>query len=424
MNSRAAPTLSGGAHDNSDAGRVHAPRSQALRFRCAESEPDVVGGPLAVQIAQGRPEELLDFIQGRRACGFRQAIERRSLKRLEPTPHARWKRRRPGNQGDLPHGESVRLFAVRWIVPGRKCRDATPFEHRPNRHLNGRDVAVATEFPDKPSAGSECAVNALEHPVLVAHPVQRRVREHRVELLRECQRLAVHHTHVEPARSGSLDHVDRAVDADDSGTAAGQFLGEHTIAASEVQDALTRLRIEELEHRGSKRRYERGVLLIAVWFPGIHVAPGLFHVSATSACDAVWRSPRPGRETVSQVRQALKFSLSPGRGQRVFTSLPVPDSVMYASRISGPPKQMYDEVEGPESSSVGLVAVLYEFTVDDPTVWTRPWTAQIPLARSEQHMYEYACHEGNYALPGILGGARAKEKASEEAATNRSKQAR
>ena len=68
--------------------------------------------------------------------------------------------------------------------------------------------------------------------------------------------------------------------------------------------------------------------------------------------------------------------------------------------------------------------LLYEFTVDDPTVWTRPWTAQIPMARSEQHMYEYACHEGNYALPGILGGARAKEKSAEEAANDRSNQAR
>ncbi len=68
--------------------------------------------------------------------------------------------------------------------------------------------------------------------------------------------------------------------------------------------------------------------------------------------------------------------------------------------------------------------LLYEFTVDDPTVWTRPWTAQIPMAKSEQHMYEYACHEGNYALPGILGGARAKEKSAEEAANNGSKQAR
>jgi hypothetical protein len=68
--------------------------------------------------------------------------------------------------------------------------------------------------------------------------------------------------------------------------------------------------------------------------------------------------------------------------------------------------------------------LLYEFTVDDPTVWTRPWTAEIAMTRSEQRMYEYACHEGNYALPGILGGARAKEQSAEEAANIRSKQAK
>ena len=60
----------------------------------------------------------------------------------------------------------------------------------------------------------------------------------------------------------------------------------------------------------------------------------------------------------------------------------------------------------------------YEFTVDDPTTWTRPWTARIPMSRSEG-IYEYACHEGNYGLPGILRGARAEEKATEEAATRR-----
>jgi hypothetical protein len=56
----------------------------------------------------------------------------------------------------------------------------------------------------------------------------------------------------------------------------------------------------------------------------------------------------------------------------------------------------------------------YEFTVEDPNTWTRPWTAQMPMVRSEQPMYEYACHEGNYGLTGILAGARAKEKAAEE----------
>ncbi len=51
----------------------------------------------------------------------------------------------------------------------------------------------------------------------------------------------------------------------------------------------------------------------------------------------------------------------------------------------------------------------YEVTVDDPTTWIRPWTASIPLTRSEDALYEYACHEGNYGMEGILAGHRAQE---------------
>jgi hypothetical protein len=65
--------------------------------------------------------------------------------------------------------------------------------------------------------------------------------------------------------------------------------------------------------------------------------------------------------------------------------------------------------------------LLYEFTVDDPTMWTRPWTAVIPMLKSETPIYEYACHEGNYAMTGILAGARATEKAAQEAAKTGSK---
>jgi hypothetical protein len=60
--------------------------------------------------------------------------------------------------------------------------------------------------------------------------------------------------------------------------------------------------------------------------------------------------------------------------------------------------------------------LLYEFTVEDPTMWTRPWTAVVPTRKSEDLVYEYACHEGNYAMASILAGARAAEKAAEEAA--------
>jgi len=52
----------------------------------------------------------------------------------------------------------------------------------------------------------------------------------------------------------------------------------------------------------------------------------------------------------------------------------------------------------------------YEFTVDDPTTWTRSWTASVPMTRSTELIYEYACHEANYALEGVLKGARFQEK--------------
>jgi len=53
--------------------------------------------------------------------------------------------------------------------------------------------------------------------------------------------------------------------------------------------------------------------------------------------------------------------------------------------------------------------VLYRFTVEDPSTWERPWTGEYPWVATDERLYEYACHEGNYALPDMLRGARAKE---------------
>ena len=61
--------------------------------------------------------------------------------------------------------------------------------------------------------------------------------------------------------------------------------------------------------------------------------------------------------------------------------------------------------------------LMYEVTVEDPTVWTTPWTYQIPMQKNDQPLYEYACHEGNYGLYNMLAGAREAEKAAEEAAS-------
>ena len=54
----------------------------------------------------------------------------------------------------------------------------------------------------------------------------------------------------------------------------------------------------------------------------------------------------------------------------------------------------------------------YEFTIDDPEHFTRPWTAAIPMKKSDGPMFEYACHEGNYGMTNLLLGARADDAAA------------
>lgn len=58
----------------------------------------------------------------------------------------------------------------------------------------------------------------------------------------------------------------------------------------------------------------------------------------------------------------------------------------------------------------------YKFTIDDPTTWTKPWSAIVPMTHVEGPMFEYACHEGNNGAINILEGARAQEKAAAEGA--------
>jgi hypothetical protein len=58
---------------------------------------------------------------------------------------------------------------------------------------------------------------------------------------------------------------------------------------------------------------------------------------------------------------------------------------------------------------MGPETLKYEITIDDPDTWTKPWSLMIPLQRSADPIYEYACHEGNVGMEGILAGARAEE---------------
>jgi len=65
--------------------------------------------------------------------------------------------------------------------------------------------------------------------------------------------------------------------------------------------------------------------------------------------------------------------------------------------------------------------IRYQFTVDDPGTWSRPWSGEMPMKKTIGPIFEHACHEGNYGMYNILAGARAEEKkAAEEAAKNTS----
>jgi len=68
---------------------------------------------------------------------------------------------------------------------------------------------------------------------------------------------------------------------------------------------------------------------------------------------------------------------------------------------------------------VDAYTLLYEFTVNDPATWTRPWSVALPMKKTEGPIYEYACHEGNYGMVNLLSGARAQEKAAGESSNPR-----
>jgi len=64
--------------------------------------------------------------------------------------------------------------------------------------------------------------------------------------------------------------------------------------------------------------------------------------------------------------------------------------------------------------------ILYQYTVDDPATWTKPWTVEIPMLQAEGPLYEYACHEGNYGMTNTMRGARvADQEKADDAARRR-----
>lgn len=118
--------------------------------------------------------------------------------------------------------------------------------------------------------------------------------------------------------------------------------------------------------------------------------------------------PLDGRPPPAGVRQWLGVSRGRWEGETLVvetTSFTDETSL----RGSGPNMRLTERFR-----RVADDILLYEFTVDDPESFSRPWTAQIPSVRVDALMYEYACHEGNRGLFGILAGARAAEQEGED----------
>jgi hypothetical protein len=63
---------------------------------------------------------------------------------------------------------------------------------------------------------------------------------------------------------------------------------------------------------------------------------------------------------------------------------------------------------------IGPDTILYKFTIDDPTTFVAPWSGEVPFNRTDELIYEYACHEGNYALSNVLSGERNRERREAE----------
>ena len=101
-----------------------------------------------------------------------------------------------------------------------------------------------------------------------------------------------------------------------------------------------------------------------------------------------------------QIRYVV--TASPGRTLMMVESLGGSD----ADRLRGPAKDLH-VIE--RFTRVADNALLYRFTIDDPGTWERPWTGEFTWPATDQPIYEYACHEANYALENILRGARQRD---------------
>ena len=118
--------------------------------------------------------------------------------------------------------------------------------------------------------------------------------------------------------------------------------------------------------------------------------------------------PLDGRPRVSGIRQWLGDSRGRWEGDTL-----VVETTNFAGKVTARGLTAFGGGERltvvERFTRVDADTIDYQVTITDPDIWSAPWTASIPMSAMEGDLYEYACHEGNYAMTNMLAGARAED---------------
>lgn len=239
-----------------------------LRFCGCEAQPHVIRHPVAVRVAEDRPQQRHGFLDHGFAVRVRnlECVEEAGAEGGEP-------RRQPTGErslarDDVAGGDGEPSHLQRGAGLGRGHVDlilvvghgiAARLEDAAQPGADRGDVAEAATFGDEAPARLQRAMHAGEDGGGIGHPVQRGVREDGVELGAEREALAVHHLGVEALRPGRRDHRGVGIGAEHRRASLDQHLRQHAVAAAEIEDAFARPWREQIQHGSPKRRHERRV---------------------------------------------------------------------------------------------------------------------------------------------------------------------
>ena len=135
------------------------------------------------------------------------------------------------------------------------------------RGVDVGDISGAAELADEPAPVPKRAADPGNDLVGRRHPVQRRIREHRIEFILECQGVAGHHPGIQPPGPRRLHLVGAGVDTDHLGPGGGNFFGQRSVAASQIENPLARPRRQQFENRRAEIGNEPGAPVIGAGVP-------------------------------------------------------------------------------------------------------------------------------------------------------------